>query len=110
MKQRQALYWLPVALIRINVLVFLTALLTLFLFAVGNFQNFLDSTQFLLLRLLEVASLLCVLFGSYSFITHLWMRRRRKKIRRLGIVFSIASVVVGAGLFAGVSFIAAWIS
>ena len=91
-------------------LVFITALLTLFLFAVGNFQSFLDSTQLLLLRILEITSLLCVLFGVYSFITYLWMRRRRRKVRRLGIVFSIASALVGAGLFAGISFIAAWIS
>ncbi|WP_455382112.1 hypothetical protein [Salinispira pacifica] len=86
-----------------------TAFLLLFLlfvlglFLLGNYQEFLDSTQRFVLAVLRVVSLLCALVGLYYTVGLIvWMARRGRFM--LGrTILGAAALIFGAGLSLGVN-------
>lgn len=81
-----------------NLFFLLTTVLVAVLFVLGNFQEFLDSSQLMLLSLLSVASTLCVASGiCYVVALIIWMiRRRHVMIARF--LYGLLAVTVGVGL------------
>ena len=55
---------------------FYFCVLVLGLYAIGNFQGFLDATQLMLLRVVRGAALLGVLFGLYAVAGRFLLQRR----------------------------------
>ncbi|MFP4510081.1 MAG: hypothetical protein ACLFNQ_08110 [Spirochaetaceae bacterium] len=75
------------------------------LYIIGNYQNFLDRSQFMLLRVLRTGSLLSVLVTSYYLLVlTIWMYRRRFLILPR-ILYAIASIALLSMVFFGVSFL-----
>jgi hypothetical protein len=87
-----------------NLFSLLSLLLSAGLFVLGNYQEFLDSSQLLLLRVLSTSSMLCIASGVCYVVTLvIWMfRRGHFMVFRLlyGMVASVAGIV--AAFIAGV--------
>lgn len=72
----------------------LATLLTAGLFVMGNYQEFLDSSQLLLLQLLSIAGVLCAASGAWYIASlAIWMIRRR----RLMLLRFVAALVTSTG-------------
>ena len=81
-----------------NLMFFIGTLLVLGLFVLGNYQEFLDRSQTMLLQLVFFLSLLCVSTGLFylgSLIA--WMVRRRHFLILRVIYGLVATAVGGAG-------------
>ncbi len=79
-----------------NVFCLLSLLLVAGLFVLGNFQEFLDQSQLMLLSIVSILSVLCVASGlCYVFALIIWMvRRRRSMILRL--LYGLLATLTGA--------------
>lgn len=87
-----------------NLLFLVNVLLVAGLFVLGNYQEFMDASLILLVRLLSILSILCVASGlSYVATLIVWMIRRRHFMAfRLAygfsatVVASLTAVIAGA--------------
>ncbi len=80
-------------------------LLVLALYLIGSIQQFLDSSQFMLLEILEITSILCVFVtGYYLLVLIVWMVRRRFFVLPR-VLYSIAAILLGFMLAYGSSFL-----
>jgi len=86
--------WLPFVLRRMHLFLFWFSLLIFLLFLLGNIQEFLDSTQRLLLTMLGFSSVLCVMIGCYVFIALIvyWIVWKRGQLIRL--IFYVLTTAV----------------
>jgi len=98
-----ALYWLVA---RAVVFFFIFSLLLFLLYLLGNFQEFLDSTQILLIRLLKSSLLTEVFFGSLYLLLVFILRRQRRYVGRV-ILCCLATLTCFA-LLLTFSFLSAW--
>ena len=81
-------------------------LLTVFLYILGTVQEFMDDTQFLLLKLAGILGILLVASSLVSIILDLLFLLSNKKIRYLGgILLHIFFGIFGAGVAYTASFI-----
>lgn len=85
-----------------NVFFLLALLLVTGLFVLGNFQEFQDRSQLMLLGMASVLSMLCIASGvSYAVALVIWMVRRRH-LMMLRLLYGLfATVVAGALAVAG---------
>lgn len=80
-------------------------LLVFLLYVIGNTQHFLESSQHMLLQLLEVSALLCSFASAYYLLLlSAWMIRRRFLVLPR-IVYSIVAVALGLMFAYGSSFL-----
>jgi len=98
-----SLYWLVA---RTVVFFFIFSLLLFLLYLLGNFQEFLDSTQIFLVQLLKV-SLLAEVFVGLLYLLMVFMLRRQRRFLGKVILCSL-SVVVSFVLLLAFSFLTAW--
>ncbi len=94
---------------RAAVFFFMSALLVLFFYLLGNYQGFLDSTQLFLLSLLHVI-LVLDLVSDMSFGLLLAIRSvREKRFFPLRTILLVLSFAVSLGLLAGMGFLQSWL-
>ncbi len=86
--------WLPFLLRRTHLFLFWFSLLVFLLFLLGNMQEFLDSTQRLLLSLLGFSSVLSAIIGCYVFIALIvyWIVWKKGQLIRL--IFYVLTTAV----------------
>jgi hypothetical protein len=97
----ESLYWLAG---RTAVFCFVLSQLALALYLLGNFQEFLDSTQVLLLALLRLALLAGILSAlAYAVVSFAAGRPRAGRL-----ILCFLSVVYGAALLLVTGFMSAW--
>ena len=107
---------LPILINRTVIFFFLMCLLTLFLYLVGSAQEFIDSTQLLLLRIYSILGIFLAFTSASGVILDLWRFIRTKKIRylfRAGgyvflVVFGIFTVIVVMAIVAIATGDGAW--
>lgn len=80
---------------RISIFFFLLCLLSVFLYFLGTYQGFMDTTQVLLLRMTFVFGILLAVSSVFGFFVDLSFLIRKKKIRYL---FSILLYFTLAGI------------
>jgi hypothetical protein len=98
-----SLYWL---VSRTVVFFFIFSLLLFLLYLLGNYQEFLDSTQIFLIHLLKV-SLLAEVFTGILYLFMVFLLRRQR--RYLGkVILCSLSVVSSFVLLLAFSFLTAW--
>ncbi|MBA7659228.1 hypothetical protein ES703_67202 [subsurface metagenome] len=85
---------------------FIQSVILFSLYLLGNFQEFLDSTQIFLLKLLEVSLLLEVFLGIFHIVLIFFIDQ--KKHRFLKLILSFISVLFCYSLLLGFKFLAAW--
>lgn len=98
-----SLFWLSS---RAVVFFFIFSLLLFMLYLLGNFQDFLDATQILLLQLLKASLLSEVFLGVLYIVLVFFLRRQRRHLRCL--ILCSLSVVFCYALLLAFSFLSAW--
>lgn len=82
--------------IRTNLLLLLTQFSLILAYVFGNYQNFLDSTQKLLLNVLEIISLMEVIFSLLStvlnIVTAIMFKRKKVKIISYGLFYFLTLI------------------
>ena len=99
---------LPILINRTVLFFFLMSLLTLFFYLAGTAQGFMDSTQFLLLRLYTVFGIFLAITSASGVILDLSRLIRTKRIRylfRAGgyvflVIFGIVTVIIVMAIIA----------
>lgn len=99
-----SLHWLVA---RTVVFFFIFSLLLFLLYILGNFQEFLDSTQIFLIQLLKV-SLLAEVFTGLLYLLIIFLLRRQRRFLGKVILCSL-SIVASFVLLMAFSFLTAWI-
>ena len=93
--------FLPVLVSRTVIFFFLMCLLTLFLYAVGTIQGFIDSTQLSLLRLYGVLGIFLTVtsvYGTILFLRRFFTIKKKRYLFRAGgylflTIFGVATVL-----------------
>jgi hypothetical protein len=99
-----SLYWLTG---RGAVFFFVFSLLVFALYLLGNFQEFLDSSQLILLGLLRIGLLSQLLTALAYFVMLFLLGRQRRYPGRL--VLCVLSAAFSAALLLAVGFLSAWL-
>lgn len=60
--------WIPVFLKKTSILLFILSSIVLITFLIGNFQEFLDSTQLILLNILGFITVIYIIISFYNII------------------------------------------
>ena len=98
-----SLYWL---VSRTVVFFFIFSLLLFLLYLLGNFQEFLDSTQIFLIQLLKVSLLAEVFVGLLYLLMVFLLRRQRRFLGK--VILCCLAVVASFVLLLAFSFLTAW--
>jgi hypothetical protein len=83
----------------------LTAVLSFMLFLIGNYQEFILRSQFLLLAVVKISSLMCLISGCAYCIYLLSAAIRRKKVKHRSFFLGLLSIILGSGLLGIVHFV-----
>ena len=86
---------------------FIFSLLLFLLYLLGNFQEFLDSTQIFLIQLLKI-SLLAEVFAGLLYLVMVFLLRRQRRFLGKVILCSL-SVLTSFVLLLAFSFLTAWL-
>jgi hypothetical protein len=79
----------------LTILFLLNCLVAFLLYVLGNYQDFLDSSQFLLLDVLRVSGALCTLAGLYYLVSLVVWSLRVRRVLVWRMLFSMAAALVG---------------
>jgi len=110
MEEKSSNLWLPIVIGRFCVFLFSVTLVVVLLFLLGNFQDFLDATQILLLHLFDVSCTVLVVSCLYYAGVLSWLSFRRRlalKPVRLGLAL-VAALLFGA-LYFGARYLLVWL-
>ncbi len=88
---------------------FLCSLLLLFLYLLGNSQDFLDNTQLFLLGSLRVTLILELVCGMYLAVLLVVRTVRERKVFVLRSVLLVLSMVVCVALLLSIRFLQSWL-
>ncbi len=84
---------------------FVCSFVVLGLYLLGNYQEFLDDTQTLLLRILRIVGLLCALTGGYYTVTLLMWMVRRHRLLLFRFIYGLLATSIGLALSLSVTFL-----
>ena len=89
------LFWIPVIVKKMTFLLFILATVVFTTFIIGNFQEFLDLTQLLLLNIFEFIAILFIIVGVYHifFLIYGIVQLKSKEYINLGIII-VGEVVI----------------
>ncbi len=88
---------------------FLFCILALVLYWLGNFQEFQDESQLLLLRVVRVSALIGSILGAWCLGFRVWLLVRRASKRGWPLVGDGLVFVANVALVAGIQFLFAWL-
>lgn len=88
---------------------FLFCVLVLVLYLLGNFQEFLDDNQLMLLRVVRVASLVGALLGCYCLGFRAWLAIRGAPLRGVRLATDVLLLAANVVFLAGVEMLFAWL-
>lgn len=94
---------------RAVVFFFVSSLLALFFYVIGNFQDFLDSTQLFLLSLLHITLVLELVSGLYLAVMLIARSVRERRFFVVRFVLVLLSMVVCSGLLLALGVIQSWL-
>jgi hypothetical protein len=100
--------WLPRVLMKSYIFLFSLGIFTLTIYLAGNFQEFLDSTQFILLNIFQYTSIIACQIGLanlvFQFVTKLHLKLRGI----ITIAVTFLSLLVMTGFLLAVEFAMVW--
>ena len=105
---RGSAVWLPSVIGRIILFLFVFNLLILFLYFLGNFQDFLDSTQVILLFLFERGCFVFIVGSAYYAVLLLSLGIGNRSFRSVRFIFTILGIIMLGVLLLLVKFLGAW--
>ena len=91
--------WLPSVIGRICVFEFTVLILVLFYFILGNFQQFLENTQFWLLQTFDMLGTVFLISGVYYIALLIFVAVRFKYLRLFNIIITfVGMIIIALGL------------
>ena len=102
--QKITVFWIPELIKKISVFLFLITAVVFLTFVIGNFQEFLDSTQLILLNIFEIISVIFIISGIYHIIFTIirMIRFRSHEFISLGIAFVGEAIVISFFLLSNI--------
>ncbi len=88
---------------------FLFCILVLVLYGLGNFQEFQDASQLLLLRVVQASALIGSLLGAWCLGYRVWLLARRAASRVWPLLGDGLLFLANAALLVGVDLLLAWL-
>jgi hypothetical protein len=101
--------WVLSVFKKISFFLVLAACILAFFYILGNFENFLDSTQTMLLSFLEIDSLLGFIIELYCLIALFTIAVREKKMQLARFVLTLVLLVFFLGIYILIKFLATWL-
>jgi hypothetical protein len=94
---------------RLCVFLFSVVVLLSGLFLLGNFQEFLDSTQVFLLSLLRIATLTFIIVAVYHLLVLTVHLMRKGQVSFFAFLFSVLGMVIVGLIYFLVNFLSSWL-
>jgi hypothetical protein len=94
----------------ISLFFFIMTFVVIAVFLMGNYQEFQDTTQFLLLGILRVIAVLCSLTSAYYVVTLSVWSITRRHLLPFRFAYALLAVVLGVGAMATTSFLAVMVA
>jgi hypothetical protein len=105
-KKTSGFKFAAITAVRVTVFFLFMAILTIFLYAIGTAQDFMDSTQLMLLRLTVLWGALLATASFYGFVLDIIVFIRQRKFRSLGgVLVYLFLGTIGLAVLAGALFI-----
>ncbi len=101
--------WLQTVLARACVFTFALSVISFSLFLLGNLQEFLDTTQEMLLRIASVSSFLYLLVGLYFLAVAVVQLARRGVVGWRRVVLVAGGLAPSLGILLFTNFVQSWI-
>jgi hypothetical protein len=101
--------WFHTLLGKISLFFVLSSFVLVFYYILGNFQGFLDSTQQMLLSLLEVSSLFGFIIEIYRIVLLFVLAVREKKAHIARLIRSFVFLFYFLGTYILIEFLASWL-
>ena len=102
-------FWIDTVVSRASIVFFSLSIITFLLFLLGNVQEFLDSTQIVLLRVASISSFVYVVAAIYFIGISVVFRMHRERVGWHRLVLVIIGFVVELGVLLVTNFIQSWI-
>ncbi len=93
---------------RIFMFFFSMTILVLFLYLLGNRQEFLDSTQFMLLKMITAGATISVFIGFFTMVTIIVLTFHTKRIYLGEFTLILLTVAISAVIVMVVNFLDVW--
>ncbi len=102
--QKITVFWIPGIIKKISVFLFLLTAVVFITFIIGNFQEFLDSTQLILLNIFEIIAVTFIISGIYHIIFTIFMmiRSGSQAFISLGITLAGEAIVISFFLLSNI--------
>ncbi|MBN1687298.1 MAG: hypothetical protein JW852_11620 [Spirochaetales bacterium] len=107
--QPRAILWLVIAVGRVSAFIFTAILLLTGLFFLGNLQEFTDSTQILLLKLIDVFSEVFLLSVICYVLLIIFEAIRLKRILYVRLIVALSGFLIVAVMFVFSNFLNSWL-
>jgi hypothetical protein len=101
--------WFHTLLGKISLFFVFSSCVLVFYYILGNFQGFLDSTQRMLLSLLEISSLFGFIIEIYRIVLLFVLAVREKKAHTARLVRSFGFLIYFLGTYILIEFLASWL-
>jgi hypothetical protein len=101
--------WFLMFLGKVSVFFVFATCILVFYYMVGNFQGFIDSTQRMLLTLLELASLIGFIIEVYKLILFFIRAVREKKMQIGRFIRGLVFLLYFLGIYLLLKFLATWL-
>ena len=102
-------FWIQTVVARICVLLFSLFVIPFLLFLLGNLQEFLDTTQIMLLRISGAASFFYVVSSLYFLGIAIFLLVRRHRVGWYRIVLVVVGLAMASGVLFFTNFLRSWI-
>ncbi len=103
MRRKKTVFWLPGVINRFTLFTFLLSVMIFLLYVLGNFQEFTDGTQIMLLSLFRYAGLVFMVTGVYNLLIDGFVIIRKRQWYVTRFIFTIAGEVFIIVIFIGIS-------
>ena len=90
---------------RVSIFLFFLNLVLGFIYVIGSVQEFLDTTQGLILRVFEVSSITFIILAIYSLVLMVMEMIRWKRNYTVALLITVIGITIVLTLFVGVEFI-----
>lgn len=92
-------FWIPGIIRKISILLFLITAVVFLIFIIGSFQEFLDSTQLILLNIFEIVAGTFIITGIYHIIIMSVVMIRSKSYKLISLIITITGEFIVISFF-----------
>ena len=103
MRRKKTVLWLPGVINKFTLFTFLLSLMIFLFYILGNFQQFTDETQDMLLRIFRYAALIFMVTGLYNLVADIVIVIRKHQFYALRFILTLSGEVFIISVFIGIS-------